>query len=274
MRAALVALLVAQLVESAHASANVTLTAVVLHRQLSWAFSPQLFFRCSDGNQTELPFVQSLHEAYNRTGREGWQPILQLSRGECKSCGLYERGWFSSSPHILFPVCESNFSAPHTQSVHHTRGYRGGKETAAEAAGAAETGGRLALMAPDGSVELVLTCLTCAADMAAFAKFQAHTPSDKSPSLGVIFWIFFAVAIVGVTISLITLGVYLTKGSDTMVDDMERTKFIEMGEGGSSSVQGGLETQGSVDSINALEHERHRNRQVSDILKHDADEFV
>ncbi|GJP31000.1 hypothetical protein CLOM_g7582 [Closterium sp. NIES-68] len=222
------------------AVANVTLASITLHKHLNWVFLPQVFILCADGNRSDLPFSPPLNVQVNLTGQEDWQPLFPMDSGGCKSCGIYEKGWVAASPYLLFPLCESNFSSPK------------GHSPAPGAAGF----GELLLSDPKGSIDLVLSCPACIRDLE-MSTGTAPMPTT-SQGLGVVVWVILGVALMGVTVLLVTTAVYLTKGGDQIVDESERAKFIEMGATHS-------------EELYALGREP---RFASDVLKGDPDDYL
>jgi len=51
----------------------VTLKSITIFQKRSWLFYPQIYFRCADGNQTELSFVKQVMHYYPLVGNETWQ---------------------------------------------------------------------------------------------------------------------------------------------------------------------------------------------------------
>ncbi|CAI5974975.1 unnamed protein product [Closterium sp. NIES-64] len=223
------------------AVANVTLTSITLHKHINWVFLPQVFLLCADGNRSDLPFSPPLNIQVNLTGKEDWQPLFQMDSGGCKSCGMYEKGWIADSPYLLFPLCESNFSAPK------------GHSPAPGAAGF----GELLLADPKGTVEFVLSCPACVRDLE-MSTGDVHT-APAPQGLGVVVWVIAGVAVMGVLVLLITSVVYITKGGDQILDESERDKFLEMG------------ATSSEEPLYALGREP---RLASDVLKGDPDDYL
>ncbi|CAI5517956.1 unnamed protein product [Closterium sp. Naga37s-1] len=200
-----------------------------------------VFLLCADGNRSDLPFSPPLNIQVNLTGKEDWQPLFQMDSGGCKSCGMYEKGWIADSPYLLFPLCESNFSAPK------------GHSPAPGAAGF----GELLLADPKGTVEFVLSCPACVRDLE-MSTGDVHT-APAPQGLGVVVWVIAGVAVMGVLVLLITSVVYITKGGDQILDESERDKFLEMG------------AMSSEEPLYALGREP---RLASDVLKGDPDDYL
>ncbi|CAI6008222.1 unnamed protein product [Closterium sp. NIES-65] len=174
---------------------------------------------------------------------KGWIPLFQMDSGGCKSCGMYEKGWIADSPYLLFPLCESNFSAPK------------GHSPAPGAAGF----GELLLADPKGTVEFVLSCPACVRDLEmSTGDGDVHT-APAPQGLGVVVWVIAGVAVMGVLVLLITSVVYITKGGDQILDESERDKFLEMG------------ATSSEEPLYALGREP---RLASDVLKGDPDDYL
>ncbi|CAI5465611.1 unnamed protein product [Closterium sp. Yama58-4] len=189
------------------AVANVTLTSITLHKHINWVFLPQVYLLCADGNRSDLPFSPPLNIQVNLTGKEDWQPLFPMDSGSCKSCGMYEKGWIADSPYLLFPLCESNFSAPK------------GHSPAPGAAGF----GELLLADPKRNLEFVLSCPACVRDL---EMSTGDAPTVLAPQgLGVVVWVIAGVAVVGVLVLLITSMVYITKGGDQILDESERANI-------------------------------------------------
>ncbi|CAI5537465.1 unnamed protein product [Closterium sp. Naga37s-1] len=189
---------------------NVTIASVTLFHKYSWFTAPAVYLSCGDGsggNRTELPGVNATMRWFNFTGNESWQPVAKLHREECTECGLYEHEWLGDAIYDTWTVCAANFSSRDERGI-------------------------FTHVVPS-RFHVNLACYEC--NHAQFQRSSAYGHSAAeggAGSMSVFLWMGLAVAGAGLMILLIAAIVYLVTEADELLDESEKTRFIEMAEDG------------------------------------------
>ncbi|CAI7747506.1 unnamed protein product [Closterium sp. NIES-53] len=189
---------------------NVTLASVTLFHKYSWFTAPAVYLSCGDGsggNRTELPGVNATMRWFNFTGNESWQPVAKLHREECTTCGLYEHEWLGDAIYDTWTVCAANFSSRDERGI-------------------------FTHVIPS-RFHVNLACYECNhAQFQRSSAYGANTTEGGAGSMSVFLWMGLAVAGAGLMILLIAAIVYLVTEADELLDESEKTRFIEMAEEG------------------------------------------
>ncbi|CAI5942362.1 unnamed protein product [Closterium sp. NIES-65] len=189
---------------------NVTLASVTLFHKYSWFTAPAVYLSCGDGtggNRTELPGVNATMRWFNFTGNESWQPVAKLHREECTTCGLYEHEWLGDAIYDTWTVCAANFSSRDERGI-------------------------FTHVIPS-RFHVNLACYECNhAQFQRSSAYGANAAEGGAGSMSVFLWMGLAVAGAGLMILLIAAIVYLVTEADELLDESEKTRFIEMAEEG------------------------------------------
>ncbi|GJP66309.1 hypothetical protein CLOP_g23216 [Closterium sp. NIES-67] len=189
---------------------NVSLASITLFHKYSWFTAPAVYLACGNGiggNRTELPGVNATMVWFNFTGNETWQPVAKLHREECTECGLYEHEWLGDAIYDTWTVCAANFSSRDAK-------------------------GLFTHVVPS-RFHVNMACYEC--NHAQFQRnpFAGHGVSEGAAgSMSVFFWMGLAVAGAGLMILLVAAIVYLVTEADEVMDESEKSRFIEMAEEG------------------------------------------